>query len=152
MKAEFVVESSESTQTCSWWARWEWRWRMIQPEKQCRIWYFHSPFHMSSALLTGYRKVISIAKWSSFTLHACSDLVQLLNISPHPLQIFVQLEQCASYRGSRRILSRRQHVPNKQCALNNDVHLITWFNGTCTLYIVHTCTCTLVWAISWQWS
>jgi len=26
-------------------------------------------------------------------------------------------------------MSRRQHVPNQQCALNNDVHLITWLYG-----------------------
>jgi len=56
--------------------------------------------------------------------------VQLWNISPHPLQTFVQFEQCASYQGSRWILSRRQHAPNKQCALNNDVHLITRFYGS----------------------
>ena len=35
------------------------------------------------------------------------------------------LEQCASYRGSRQILSRRPYAPNKLCALNNDVRLIT---------------------------
>ena len=36
-------------------------------------------------------------------------------------------ELCASYQGSRQILSRREHVPNKWCALNNDVCLITRF-------------------------
>ena len=45
------------------------------------------------------------------------------------LQIFVKLEQCASYQGSRQSLSRRQYAPNKQCALNNDVCLITQFYG-----------------------
>ena len=58
-------------------------------------------------------------------LHA---LVQLWNISHRPLQIFVQLEQCAPYQVSRWILSR-QHVPNKQCALDNNVRLITRFYG-----------------------
>ena len=46
-------------------------------------------------------------------------VLALLVISPRPLQIFVKLEQCASYQGSRQILSRRQHAPNKWCALNN---------------------------------
>ena len=36
------------------------------------------------------------------------------------------------YLGSRQILSRRQHGPNKRCALNYDVHLITRFNGIFT--------------------
>ena len=62
-------------------------------------------------------KVIPIAKWLSFALRAC----HLWNISPRPLQTVVQLEQCTFYQGSRCILSRRQHAPNKQCALNNDV-------------------------------
>ena len=46
-----------------------------------------------------------------------------------PLQIFVYLEQCASYRVSRQILSRRQYAPNKLFVLNNDVRLITRFYG-----------------------
>ena len=58
--------------------------------------------------------------------------VQLCNILPRPLQTFVQLEQCASYQGSRRILSRRQHAPNKRYALNNNVHLITRFYSSTT--------------------
>ena len=53
-------------------------------------------------------------------------LALMWNIS---LQIFVKLEQCASYRGSRQSLSRRQYAPNKQCVLNNDVRLITRFYG-----------------------
>ena len=66
---------------------------------------------------------------SDLCSHCVLALVQLWNISPRPLQTFVQLEQCASYRGSRWILSGRQYAPNKQCALNNNVHLITRFYG-----------------------
>ena len=70
-----------------------------------------------------------LQKWSSSQSDPCSHcmlaLVQLWNISPRPLQTFVQLEQCASYQGSRWIFSRRQHAPNKQYVLNNDVRLIT---------------------------
>ena len=43
---------------------------------------------------------------------------------------FKFLEQCASCQGSRQILSRRQHVPKKRCALNNYVCLITRFYST----------------------
>ena len=109
-----MVESSESTETRSRWACREWRWQMIQ-------WCFYSPFHISSALWL-------LQKWSSFALRACSSPV--VNFSPRPLQTFVQLEQCASYRGSTWILSRRQYVPSKQHTLNNNVRLITRFYGT----------------------
>ena len=64
-------------------------------EKQCRLWCFYSPFHISSALLIGYCKVIPIAKWSSFALHACSSPV--VEYFASPVQTFVQLERCASY-------------------------------------------------------
>ena len=67
---------------------------------------FYSPFHIFSALLIGYCK-------SDPCSHCVLALVQL-SISPRPLQTCVLLEQHASYRGSRWILSRRQHVPNKQ--------------------------------------
>ena len=102
---------------------------------------FYCPFHISSAFLIGYCK----KKWSPCKViplqsdprsHCVLALVQLLNILPCPLQIFVQLEQCASYWGSRWILSRRQYAPNKQCVLNNDVCLITWFYSTCVVTII----------------
>jgi len=66
--------------------------------------------------------------------HCVLAQVQLWNISLHPPQTFVQLEQCASLHGSRWILSRRQHASNNQCALNNDVRLINRFYG---IIIVH---------------
>ena len=60
----------------------------------------------------------------------CTTFVCLLHLSlARPLQIFVYLEQCTSYRGSRQILLRRQYAPNKLCTLNNDVCLITQFYG-----------------------
>ena len=46
------------------------------------------PFHTSSVLLIGYCK-------SDPRSHSVLALVQLWNISPRPLQTFVQLEQCA---------------------------------------------------------
>ena len=61
------------------------------------------------------------------TTFAC--LLHLIKYSAVPLQIFVQLEWCTSYWGSRWVLSRRQYAPNKQCALNNDARLITRFYG-----------------------
>ena len=91
-------------------------------EKQCRVWCFYSPFYISSALLIGYCKNDILVRT------AC--LRPVVEYFASPTLTFVQLEQCASYRGSRRILSRRQHAPNKQCALNNDVRLITRFYGT----------------------
>ena len=76
---------------------------------------------------------LQLQKWFSLQSDPCSHCmlapVQLWNILPRPLQTFVQLEQCVSYRESRWILSRRQHAPNKQYVLNNDVRLITWFYG-----------------------
>ena len=90
-------------------------------EKQCHVWYFYSPFHISSALPSGY---LQSDPRSHHHHMLTTTLVHLWNISsltPH------FQEQCASYWGSTQILSRRQHVPNKQCALNNDVRLITWF-------------------------
>ena len=72
-------------------------------------------------------KVIAIAKCSSFALplHACSSPVVEYFTLPTPN--FVQFEQCTSYQRSRRILSRRQHAPNKRSALNSDERLITRF-------------------------
>ena len=105
-------------------------------KKQCRVWCFVVLFTFLVHFWLAIAKVIS-----SFALRAC---VQLWNISPRPLQTFIQLEQCASYRGSRWILSRRQHAPTKQCALNNDVRLITWFYGTLLLRISMFQTCHVI--------
>ena len=124
-----MVESSESTETHSRWVRREWRWRMIQQAKQYHIWCFYSPF-VSWALLIGCCKSDPHCK-NDPRSHCVLTLVHLLNILSRPLQIFIKLEQCASSWWSRQILSRRQHAPNKQCVLNNDVHLITPFYGTC---------------------
>ena len=52
--------------------------------------------------------------------------------SSHYLRVLAltpSTEQCVSYRVSTQILSRRQHAPNKLCALNNDVRLTTRFYG-----------------------
>ena len=69
-------------------------------------------------------------------LHYSACLLQLVHLQfclTHSIFSF-KLEQCASYRGSRHILSRRQHAPNKRCVLNNDVRLITWFYGFSRYY------------------
>ena len=83
--------------------------------KQCHVWRLYS-------FLVYYW--LFAKRSSSFTqpLRACSYVEYF---TPN----FVKLEQCASYQGSRQSLSRRQYAPNKQCALNNDVCLITQFYG-----------------------
>ena len=118
----------ESTETRSPWARREWRMAManepiLYEAVPCLM--FHSPFHILAHFWLVICKLILVR-----TTFAClAGLTCPLVISPRPLQILVYLEQCASYRGSRQILSRRQHAPNKRCALNNGVRLITRFYG-----------------------
>ena len=120
-KAHFVVQSSESTETYSRVCR-EWRWRTIQP--QCHVCCFHSPFHISSALLIGYLQNWLFAKWSSHS-HYLSMLALTCPLVEYFASHTPNFEQCASYQGCRQIFSRRQYVPNKLCALNNNVRLIT---------------------------
>ena len=50
-------------------------------------------------------------------------LLHLCNILPRPLLIFLLF--------LLRVYTGRQYAPNKLCALNNNVHLITQFYGTC---------------------
>ena len=68
MEGEAIKESvvCESTETHSWWACRVWWMAMANKfyEKQCHVFCFCSPFHISSALLVGY-----LQKWSSFALH-----------------------------------------------------------------------------------
>ena len=77
-------------------------------KKQCHVWYFYSPFHISTALL------IYLQKWSSFALPSCA--YSTCNFaSPTPNFCLIRAVRFLS----RQILSRRQHAPNKWCALNN---------------------------------
>ena len=88
-------------------------------------WYvccFHSPFHISSALLIGYLQSDPCSHYLSMFALTCPLVEYFTSHTPN-------LEQCASYRGSRQIWSRRQYVPNKLYALNNDVCLINRFYG-----------------------
>ena len=104
-------ESSESMETRSQWGCRGWQ-MVMAIEKQCHVW---CSFQISSALLIGYLHYLRV--------HALTySVVEYFASSTPNIHL---LEQYASYRGSRQILSRRQHAPNKQCALNNDVRLIT---------------------------
>ena len=86
-------------------------------------------FHISSGLLIGYCKsnpqckVILVC--TACLLKSSCGLFRLAHSN------FRSIRAVRFYRGSRWILSRRQHAPNKQCALINDVHLITRFYGIC---------------------
>ena len=108
------VESSELTETHSWWAHWGRQMAMANDstsaiglmklavekhienvvngndechfyEKQCHVWWFYSPFHISSALLDWL-----FAKWSSFTLpsRACSNSCPLVEYFALPTPKF----------------------------------------------------------------
>ena len=71
-------------------------------------------------------------------------VLALLVVSPRLLQIFIQLEQCASYRKSRQILSRRHRVPNKRCVLHNECapdNPILQYSNRTVLKTKHPVTC-----------
>ena len=78
-----------------------------------------------------YRLRLSVASLL-FTSHSCHVHLTLTCVHNCCLSFYsasTKKVQCASYQGSRRILSRRQYAPNKRCALNNNVCLITRFYG-----------------------
>ena len=77
----------------------------------------------------------AVSQWKLAVLTRCIEDGEWRMIQPEAvsclmfLQCFSHFQQCTSYQGSRQILSRRQYAPNKLCALNNDVRLITRFYG-----------------------
>ena len=115
---EAIKESvvHESTETHSRWACRGWRWWEAVPMSDVFVVFFH----FSSALLIGY-----------------------LQSDPRSHYLHVLAVTCAAYRGSTWILPRRQHAPNKRCALNKECvpdnpilrYHSSSFNIMCIFYI-----------------
>ena len=123
----------------------KWKWQMIQPNSMRSstmsdvfIVLFTFLAHLWLAICTSDPDWL-FAKWSWFTppSRACSNLstCRIFRLA-HSKFLFNYIEQCDFYWRSRQILSRRQHAPNKHCALNNNMCLITRFYGYIALELL----------------
>ena len=86
----------------------EWRWRMSAMSDV-----FYSSFHICSVLFC-FITCKSDPRLHFFRVLALTCPLLLNFVSPTPN---FHLLPVHFYRGSRQILSRRQHAPNKRCAL-----------------------------------
>ena len=131
-----MVESSQSTETRNRWVRWEWFNQFY--EKQCHVWCLIVIF----TFLVHLWLVICKSGPRSHYLCVLALTSPLVEYFASPTPNFCSIRTVRFLlRVYRRIWSRRQHAPNKRCALNNDVRLITWFYGITLLWMA---TCSLV--------